>query len=150
MKDSGLTEDSEYLTVIPRHYYVVLQKRVKYRCSSCQEGLITTSAIPRIKAGSSYSDEMIIDVSLSKYCDLIPVERYVQMASRGGVAGLPANTLIAGTHNLAEFLAPVYKKIKDEIISSKVLHADDTPHKMLERDDKSNWYLWGFSTDKAS
>lgn len=150
MKDSGLTEDSEYLTVIPRRYFVVLQKRVKYRCSSCQEGLVTTPAIPRIKAGSSYSDEMVVDVALSKYCDLIPVERYVQMADRGGVSGLPANTLIQGTHNLADFLAPVYKKIKEEVMSSQVLHADETPHRMLEGDEKSNWYLWGFSTGVAS
>jgi len=94
MKDSGLTEDSEYLTVIPKRYYVIQQKRVKYRCSTCQDQLITTPAIPRLKSGSSYSDEMIIDVALSKYCDLIPVERYVQMAARGGVKDLPANTLI--------------------------------------------------------
>jgi len=150
MKDSGLTEDSEYLTVIPRRFYVVQQKRVKYRCSSCQEGLITAPVIPRIKSGSSYSDEMVVDVALSKYCDLIPVERYVQMASRSGVIGLPANTLIEGTHNLANFLAPVYKNIKLEVMSSKVLHADETPHRMLEGDKKSHWYLWGFSTDRAS
>jgi transposase len=150
MKDSGLTEDSECLTVIPRRYFVVKQRRVKYRCSSCQDGLVTTPAIPKIKAGSSYSDEMIVDVALSKYCDLIPVERYVQMASRSGVSGLPANTLIEGTHNLANFLAPIYKKIKVEVMSSKVLHADETPHRMLEGDKKSYWYLWGFSTDRAS
>lgn len=150
MKDSGLTEDSEYLTVIPKRYYVVRQKRVKYRCSTCQEGLVTTPTIPRIKAGSSYSDEMIVDVALSKYCDLIPVERYVQMAARGGVKGLPSNTLIQGTHNLADFLTPVYEKIKAEVLSSKVLHADETPHRMLEGDKKSNWYLWGFSSKVAS
>lgn len=150
MKNSGLTEDSEFLTVIPRRFFVVQQRRVKYRCSSCQEGLITAPVIPRIKPGSSYSDEMVVDVALSKYCDLIPVERYVQMADRSGVSGLPANTLIQGTHNLADFLAPVYKKIKDEVMRSKVLHADETPHRMLEGDEKSNWYLWGFSTDAAS
>jgi len=150
MKDSGLTETSEYLTVIPRQYYVVRQERVKYRCSTCQDNLITTPAVPRIKPGSSYSDEMVVDVALSKYCDLIPVERYVQMAERGGVKGLPANTLIEGTHNLAEFLAPVYDKIKSEIMNSKILHADETPHRMLEGDEKSNWYLWGFSTNSAS
>ena len=150
MKDSGLTEDSEYLTVIPRRYFVVVQKRVKYRCSGCQDGLVTAPLIPRIKAGSSYSDEMVVDVALSKYCDLIPVERYVQMADRGGVSGLPANTLIEGTHNLAIFLAPVYEKIKFEVMNSKVLHADETPHRMLEGAEKSNWYLWGFSTGSAS
>lgn len=149
MKDSGLTEDSEYLTVIPRRYYVVQQKRVKYRCSGCQDQLITTPAIPRIKSGSSYSDEMVVDVALSKYCDLIPIERYVQMAQRDGVKGLPANTLIQGTHHLADFLSVIYKKLKDEVMNSKVVHADETPHRMLEGDKKSNWYLWGFSTEKS-
>jgi transposase len=150
MKDSGLTEASEYLTVIPRRYYVVRQERVKYRCSTCQDNLITTPAIPRIKPGSSYSDEMVVDVALSKYCDLIPVERYTEMAERGGVKGLPPNSLIEGTHNLAEFLAQVYEKIKSEVMNSKILHADETPHRMLEGDEKSNWYLWGFSTNSAS
>lgn len=150
MKDSGLTEDSEYLTVIPRRFLVVQQKRVKYRCSTCQDRLVTAPAIPRIKPGSSYSDEMVVDVALSKYCDLIPIDRYVQMADRSGVEGLPANSLIEGTHNLAGFLAPVYMKIKDEVMASKILHADETPHRMLEGDEKSNWYLWGFSTSSAS
>ena len=150
MSDSGLTEDSEYLTVIPKRYYVVRQKRTKYRCSGCHGALVTTPAIPRIKAGSSYSDEMTLDVALSKYCDLIPVERYVQMAARGGVKDLPANSLIQGTHSLADFLEVIYDKLKLEIIAAKILHADETPHKMLEGDNKSNWYLWGFSTDTAA
>jgi transposase len=149
MKDSGLTEDSEYLTVIPRRYYVVKQKRVKYRCSSCQDQLMTTPAIPRIKPGSSYSDEMVVDAALSKYCDLIPIERYVQMADRGGVKGLPANSLIQSTHHLADFLLSIYKKLKDQVMNSSVIHADETPHRMLEGDKKSNWYLWGFSTDTS-
>lgn len=150
MKDSGLTEESEYLTVIPKKFYVVKQLRVKYRCPCCQNNLITTPAIPKIKSGSSFSDEMIVDVALSKYCDLIPVERYVQMAARAGVAGLPANSLIQGTHNLAEFLRLVYDKIKLEVMSSLILHADETPHRMLEGDEKSSWFLWGFSSAIAS
>lgn len=150
MSDSGLTEDSEYLTVIPKRYYVVKQKRVKYRCSGCHGALVTAPAIPKIKAGSSYSDEMTLDVALTKYCDLVPVDRYVQMAARSGVKDLPANSLIQGTHRLADFLEVIYDKLKAEITASKILHADETPHKMLEGDKKSNWYLWGFSTDTAA
>jgi len=150
MKDSGLTEDSEYLTTQPKRYYIIKQQRVKYNCGSCYGALVTAPAIPRIKPGSSYSDEMVVDVALSKYCDLIPVERYTQMAARDGVKGLPANTLIQSTHNLADFLTPIYEKIKSEVLNSKVIHADETPHRMLGGDKKSNWYLWGFSTNNAS
>jgi len=150
MKDSGLTEDSEYLTVIPRKFFVVRQKRHKYRCSSCQDSLVTAPLIPRIKPGSSYSDEMIVDVALGKYCDLIPVERYAQMAARDGVSGIPANSLIQGTHNVADFLEDIYLKIKDEVFRETVIHADETPHKMLEGDKKKGWSLWGFSSDSAA
>ena len=43
-----------------------------------------------------------------------------------------------------------YEKLKGELQSSRVLHADETSHKMLERHDDKSWYLWGFSNSKAS
>jgi hypothetical protein len=45
---------------------------------------------------------------------------------------------------------PAYWLLKEDILKEKVLHADETPHKMLEGHDKSNWYLWGFSSKKSS
>ncbi len=72
------------------------------------------------------------------------------MAARGGVSSLPANTIIEDTHKLANFLEPIHKKIKEEVVYSKVLPVDETPHRMLEGDDMSNLYQWGFSTDRAS
>lgn len=150
MVDSGMTEDSEYLSKVPAHYYVVREMRTKYRCSGCHSSLVTAPSIPRIKAGSSFSDDLIIDAACSKYCDLIPMDRYTKIAERAGVKGLPANSLIQCTHNLASFLTPVFKQIEKEVKASKVLHADETPHRMLEGDKKSNWYLWGFSSATAS
>jgi transposase len=149
MEDSGMTEDSEYLTVIPRQFFVVRQKRHKYRCGKCHGDIKTAPGLPRVTPGGAYSDEMIIDVAMSKFCDLIPMERYCSMAARSGVKGLPPHSLIQTTHALADFVRGAYDKLKDEITSAKVLHADETPHRMLEGDEKSNWYLWGFSTDTA-
>jgi transposase len=150
MEDSGMTEDSEYLTTIPRQFLVVRQKRHKYRCGKCHGDIQTTPALPKIKMGSSYSDEMLIDVAMSKYCDLIPIERYTAMAERDGIKDLPAHSLIESTHNLANFVRGAYDKLNIEATSSKVLRADETPHRMLEGDKKSNWYLWGFSTERTS
>ncbi|MCB9026424.1 MAG: IS66 family transposase [Bdellovibrionaceae bacterium] len=146
MKDSGMTENSEFITVIPSQYVVIRQKRHKYRCVKCHGDIVTAPAPPRIKPGSSYSDEMIIDVAVSKYCDLIPVERYVGMAKRNGLSDLPPQSLIELTHVLADFAKGAYDKLKEEVSSEKVLHADETPHRMLERNDNKSWYLWGFST----
>jgi len=150
MADSGLCETTEHLTIEPRKYFIVQQKAHKYRCNSCHGTMVNTPTPPRIKSGSSYSDEMIIDVALSKYCDLIPIDRYAAMAARQGLKGLPPHSLIELTHHLADFLLPIYEGIKREVLDSVVLHADETPHKMLEGDKKKNWRLWGFSNHLAA
>lgn len=145
MTKSGMTEDSEQLTVIPKKYEIVIQKKDKFICQ-CQEAIVTAPTPPRIIPGSSYSDEMIQDVALSKYCDLIPIERYVGMAVRAGIEGLPPQSLIETTHQFADFVSGAYSLIKKEVMKSRVLNADETPHRMLEGSDKKSWYLWGFST----
>lgn len=150
MSDSGMTEDAEFLTVVPEQYIVVRQMRHKYRCESCHGDIKTAPAPPRIMPSSSYSDEMMIDVSLSKYCDLIPVERYTAIAARAGVKGLPQQSLIECTHYVADYVKVAYKRLKSEILLSTILHADETPHRMLEGSESKSWYLWGFSTPETS
>ena len=148
MSESGMFEVSESLEIIPKKYRIVRQMRCKYRCA-CHGDIQTAPALPRITPGGSYSDELIIDVAASKFCDLIPIERYCNMAAREGFEELPSNSLIETTHQLADFLTPVVEKIKEEVQQLSVLHADETTHRMLEGDEKSNWYLWGFSGEKS-
>lgn len=143
--DSGMTEDSEQLNVIPKKFEIVRWVRPKFRCSC--HGCIKLPPVPkRIIEGSSYSDKMIIDVVATKYCDLIPIQRYVAMAERSGLKDLPPQSLIELTHSFADFVRPVYQLIKEGVMSSRVLHADETPHKMLEGSEIKSWHLWGFST----
>ena len=97
MSESGMTEEAEQLTVIPKKFEILKYQRAIYRCQ-CQSCMKTAPSPERIIPGSTYSDEMILDVVLSKYCDLIPIERYVQMASRSGLMDLPPNSLIDLTH----------------------------------------------------
>src|ERR1019366_3461150 len=135
MSDSGMTEDSEQLTVIPKKYEILLQKRVKFRCQ-CQSSILTAPAPARIIEGSSYSDEMIQDVALTKYCDLIPIERYAAMAGRSGLVDLPPQSLIEVTHQFADFVSPAFALIKEGVLASRVLNADENPHRMLEGSEK--------------
>jgi transposase len=148
--DTGLFEVSESLALDPREFFVRRTRRKKYRCGKCHGSIVTTPAVPRITPGGSYSDELIIDVAMSKYCDLVPIERYVAIAGREGVKDLPQNSLIETTHQLAALVKPVVDKILDkEIKSSCVLHVDDTRHRMLKKPDEAH-YLWGFSSQIAS
>ncbi|MCX6127433.1 MAG: IS66 family transposase [Proteobacteria bacterium] len=149
MQDSGMMETSEYLDVIPRQYRIIQQKRLKYRCKSCHSSIVTTPAPDRIIPGSSYSDELIIDSTLTKYCDLVPMERYCRMAERSGLPGLPPQSLIGCSFKLAKQLEPNYLATRGETLGDKLLQADETPHKMLEGDPKKNWFLWGFISKNA-
>ena len=149
MKDSGFHECVETLTVIPKKYLIDRLFKKKYKCGGCHSGMLTVPTPQRIVPRSSYSDAMVLDVGLSKYCDLIPIERYAMMAERNGLEGLPANSLIGLTHHLANFLEVVYLKLKVEVRESYVIHADETPHRMLEGGGGKHWYLWGFSCEIA-
>lgn len=149
LEDSGLCETSEYLHKIPAQYLVIRMRRHKYRCRSCQGALVTVPLPPRITEGGGYSDDMAIDTAMSKYCDLIPIERQAKIAEREGVKDLAPNSLINLTHYLAWFVEGAYELLKAEFLASRLCHADETPHRMLEGDKTSSWYLWGFSTEKT-
>ena len=149
MKESGLFKTSEKLEVVPKKYYIARNKRVIYNCGACNGSMVNAPNLPCILPTSNYGDSLIIDVALSKYCDLIPIERYTAIAGRDGVNGLPPNSLIGLTHALASFFYPVYQKLREEILSAILILADETPLKMLEGDVTSNWFLWGFSSSEA-
>ncbi len=51
-------------------------------------------------------------------------------------------TLIEQTHFLADYLEPVYQGIKAEVEDAPVIHAGETPLKMLEGEAKS-WEILG-------
>lgn len=150
MVDSGMTETSETLSVIPKKFVIKRQIYHKYSCRNCHGSIETAPTLPRIKPRSSYDDDFVIDVAMSKYCDLIPIDRYTAIAKRQGFRGLPPHSLIELTHYLAEFLKSVYELIRGEVLASRVLHADETTHRMLEGAEKTLWHFWGFSTEFSS
>lgn len=151
MKESGLFDVTEKLEVIPKKYFIQRNKRVKFNCPKCYGAMFNTPPVPSIIPSSNFGDSLVIDAALAKFCDLIPIERYAQMAYESGSMGVLApHSLIGATHHLANFLKEVYAKIITEVLDSPVLHADETPHKMLEGDEVYHWYLWGFFSSKGA
>jgi transposase len=144
------TENSEWISVTQKVYYIKRSLRQKYRCENCHGDVQTAPLIPRIKPGSAFSDEIAIDVAIAKYADHLPVERYVNQAERQGLKGVSHQSLIEQTHYLADFLTPVYLKLKASIQNAKVIQADETHWKMLEGSDKKRWQLWGFFDAKTA
>lgn len=149
MSESGLYKTSEKLEVIPKQYYIIRKQRVIYNCSNCHGSMRNARPQPSIIPKSNYGDSLVIDIALSKYADLIPIERQSAIIGREGLINLPANSMIDATHALAKFLKVIYKKLKLEVLKSLILRCDETTHKMLEGDTTRNWFLWGFFCETA-
>lgn len=143
--DSGLEEVTEHLHSIPARHKIIRQHRRKYKCPKCYWGLASAPLPPRIAPGSSLGDSFIFEAIIAKYYYLIPAERYAVMVSQSGFLGFPPQLVLAAHHYAADFLKPIYLLLKQQIQSKrKVLHADETPHRMLEGSDTKNWFFWGF------
>lgn len=144
MNEMGVFEQSQSLGVIQKKYLITNILRMKYQCSHCHGHIGTAPQLPRVVPRGTYSDEFLTDVAVSKYCDLLPVERYCEIAARSGFIGLPPNSLHEGLWRLGEFLRPIYELIRIETLDARILYGDETPHRMLEGHEKSRWYFWGF------
>ena len=149
MQDSGMAETTEYLDVRPKEFIVIEQRRHKHRCCKCHSAIVTAPAPPRITPGGSYSDEMIVDITVSKFAELTPIDRYSRIAGHNGLPNLPPHSLIKASFQLGNFMEGVYDCIKAEVLKSPVMSADETPHRMLEGDEKKRWFLWGFSNAES-
>ena len=149
MADSGMRESAERLEYQPSEIYILRTNRVRYHCKCCQSAPKTAALPERLAPGSSLGDSLIIQACISKFYDLIPTSRFAKMLARCN-APLPHNLLLKAQSAMAFVLMSVYRAIKQEVVNSKVAHADETIHRQLEENDGNwRWYLWGFSNQTS-
>jgi hypothetical protein len=90
-------------------------------------------------------DSLIIQSCISKFYDLIPTTRFAKILARGKAA-IAHNLLLKAQSAAAFMLTAVYRAIRQEVLDSRVIFADETIHRQLEENGgKWRWYLWGFS-----
>lgn len=146
MTDSGMRETAERIEYQPAEIYILRSHRVRYHCKCCQSALQTAGLPGRLAPGSSIGDSLIIQACVSKFYDLIPTTRFAKMLARSQAA-LSHTLLLKAQSLMAAVLSVVYEAIREEILKSRVIFADETIHRQLEENGgKWRWYLWGFGT----
>ena len=81
-------EESSQLDVEPAKYFVLVSKREKRACRSCEEqGVVSAPLPPRIIEKCLASDRIVIDTVVSKYCDHQPLYRQSAMLERDSGCG---------------------------------------------------------------
>jgi transposase len=143
-------EEAEVLDVRPAEYFVRVIKREKRACKSCEErGVQTAAALERILPKSVLSDNVIIDLIVSKYCDAKPIYRQQATMRRDAGIELALSTLDDAVMYAGELLIPIAAAMKRELLEGSYIQADETPvgvqtHDKRGRNHQS--YLWQYGS----
>jgi transposase len=122
-------ESSERYEYIPAQLLVIEDVCKKYACS-CTVKTATKPAQPIEKSTAGAS--LLAHVIVSKIADHLPVHRQGKILQRFGVQ-IPDQTMCGWMRQSADLLEPLYGKLKDFVLSSKVTGTDDTPVKVLDK-----------------
>jgi hypothetical protein len=101
----------------------------KYACACTVK---TAAKPPQPIAKSSAGASLLAQVIVAKVADHLPVHRQAKMFQRFGVE-IADQTLCSWIRQAAELLDPLYVRLKQFVLRSKVVGSDDTPVKVLER-----------------
>jgi transposase len=122
-------ETSERYEYIPAQLIVIEDVCKKYSCAcTVKTAGKPSQPIEKSTAGASLLTQVIV----AKYADHLPLYRQAKIFSRFGVE-LSDQTMGGWVRQCADLLDPLYKELKDFVLSSKVVGTDDTPVKVLDR-----------------
>lgn len=109
---------------------------------------VVAPAPARAVAGGYASAGLLAWIALSKYVDHLPLYRLEQMSSRWG-ATLPRSSMADWIGITAEWLEPVYRQMRVELLAGGYVQADETPVRCNDPDEKkggtTQGWLWAIS-----
>jgi transposase len=147
-------DHSEQLDVEPAKYFVVVTRREKRVCKSCEQGKVAAAPLPaRIIDKSLVSDRVVIDTVVAKYCDHLPLYRQSAMLERETGIELSRATLDGWVMRVGELLIPMAAAMGSELLRGSYIQADETPVdvQMHDRRGKNHQaYLWQYGRPGAS
>ena len=136
---------AEKLDYEPGVFTVERHIRSKWACTQCET--ITQAPVDAhvIDKGIPTTG-LLAQVLVAKYADHLPLHRQEAMFGRAGLA-IPRSTLAQWVGICGVRLQPLVDALKDEILQSAVLHADETPVAMLKPGKGSTHraYLWAYA-----
>ena len=139
---------SERLDIVPAQFRVLVTRRPKYACRSCEAGIVQAPAKPRLIEGGMPTEATIASVIVSKYADHLPLYRQSQIYARQGV-DIDRSTLAFWVGKAAYELRPVHDALLAHLKRSSKLFMDETPAPVLDpgRGKVKKGYFWALARD---
>jgi len=126
-------DDSEELELEPARLFVKRHRHEKRACKHCHADAVTAPATPRVIAGGLPGPALLTDVLNGKFDFNMPLERQSRRYGQMGHAIPPStlgNWVAAGT----ALVEPLSRRFFELIMKAKVMQADGTGLKVLDRD----------------
>ena len=141
-------DTSERLDIIPAQLRVIVVRRPKYGCRTCQDVVVQASAPARLIEGGLPTEATVAQVLVSKYADHLPLYRQTQIFARQGIA-LDRSTLADWVGRAARLLKPVHERLLLTLKTSTKLFADETTAPVLDpgRGRTKTGQLWAYARD---
>jgi len=141
-------ETSEQLDYTPASLFVIEHVRLKYACPAC-EGNVVAAPMPAqpIDKGRP-GPGLLAQVITAKFTDHLPLNRQTEIFARHGVT-LSRQTLCDWIGAGADLLEPLYRDLRASVLGSTVIHTDDTPVPVLDREGGATreGRLWVYVSD---
>jgi transposase len=145
-------EVTQELDLIPSKFIKRLYIRRKY-VSKLQEDLIVIGELPnRLIDKGLPGVGLLTHVVLSKFADHLPLYRQEKIfAERYGVE-ISRKTMADWMRVVADWLKPIYRIMREDLLKGDYLQVDETPIKYLDRDEiegSRQGYLWSYGRPRA-
>ncbi len=144
---------SEKLEFVPAYMKVIETVRPKYACHQCEKigtsnsihiAPMPTAPIPKGIATASLLSQIIS----AKYQYALPLYRQERMFNEYGIE-LSRQTMSDWVMVASELFKPLVEEIKSVLLSQAVIHADETPLKVINAENNSS-YMWVYCSGDDS
>jgi transposase len=139
---------SERLDVVPAQYRVIVTRRPKYACRACAGTVVQAPAPARLIEGGLPTEAMVAATLVGKYAWHVPLYRQAQILASQGIA-VDRSTLAGWVGHAAAELAPLVERLRQIILASPKIAADETPAPVLDpgRGRTKTGYFWAMARD---
>src|SRR5580704_970941 len=124
-------DTGERLDMVPAQFRVLVVRRPKYACRSCENVVVQAPAPNRLIEGGLPTEATVAQVLVSKYADHLPLYRQAQIYARQGI-NLDRSTLADWVGRAAFMLRPMHERLLDKLKASSKLFADETTAPVLD------------------
>ena len=139
---------AERLDIVPTTFRVLVTRRPRYGCRSCESAVVQAPAPSRIVDGGIPTEALIAQVLVAKYADHLPLYRQAQIYARQGIQ-LDRSTLADWVGRAAWYLRPLRDHILERLRRSERLFADETTAPVLNPGTgrTKTGQLWAYARD---